>query len=89
MPVVVTARAAEVLRRALEAGRLDPVDTAIRIGLARGLRGEEVRTGFAEEPEPGEQAVEVHGLRLFVPDDLVARGVTIDVSDEHERIVVR
>ncbi|MGH2727642.1 MAG: hypothetical protein ACRDKS_11795 [Actinomycetota bacterium] len=89
MTVRVTSRALEVLTRALEAGRLDGSRVAIRVELARGPRGEEVRTGFAEEPELGDIVHDAGTVRLFVPKDLDDRGVVIDVADEHDRIILR
>ncbi len=89
MTVRVTPRAVEVLARALEAGRMDPSRVAIRVAVARGLRGEEVRTGFAEEPEPDETIIDAGGIRVFVPGALSERDAVIDVADEHDRIIVR
>ena len=68
---------------------MDPERIGVRITVARGLRGEEVRTGFAEDPEPGDESITFEGMRLFVPSDIVARGATVDVADEHDRIVLR
>jgi len=84
--VEVTSRAIEVLRRALEAGRLDPATAGIRVTLATGLRGAELRTGFAEQAEPGEETVVADGIRLFVAPDISG---TLDVGDEHDRIILR
>jgi Fe-S cluster assembly iron-binding protein IscA len=89
MPLEVTPRAIEVLRRALDVGRMDPGRVGVRISVVRGPRGDEVRTGFAEEPDPGEQIVEAGGVRLFADADLVVRGATIDVADEHDLLIVR
>lgn len=89
MAVEVTLRAIEVLRRALEAGRMDPATVGIRIWLTQGPRGDEARTGFAEEPEADETLVEIGGIRLFVPAALTGRTTVVDVADEHDRIVVR
>jgi Fe-S cluster assembly iron-binding protein IscA len=88
MPLEVTSRAIEVFRRALDVGRMDPARIGIRVSIARGLTGEEVRTGFAEQPEQGEVTMEVDGLRLFLPPGLAGRDGTIDVADEHDRIVL-
>lgn len=89
MPIVVTPRAVDVLRRALDAGRMDPARVGIRVSLARGMRGSEVRTGFAEEPEPGDETVDAGGIRLFIPAEIVAGEAVLDVADEHDRIVLR
>jgi hypothetical protein len=53
------------------------------------LRGEEVRTGFAEQAEPDETTVEAGGIRLFVAARLAERGAVIDVAAEHDQITVR
>lgn len=79
----------EVLKRALEVGRMDPSQVGVRVSVARGLHGEEVRTGFAEQPEPDETILDAGGIRLFVPDSLAERGAVIDVADEHDRIILR
>lgn len=86
MTVEVTPRAIEVLRRALDAGRLHPTEVGIRVTLAKSLRGTELRTGFAEQAEPGEETIEAGGIRLFVGPELSG---TLDVADEHDRIVLR
>lgn len=82
-------RAIEVLRRALEAARLDPTEVGIRLSVAAGPRGEELRPGFAEQAEPGEETVETGGIRLYISPQLSQRNATIDVADEHDRIVLR
>jgi Fe-S cluster assembly iron-binding protein IscA len=87
--IEVTPRAIDVLRRALEAGRLDPTEVGIRVSVAKGLKGDELRTGFAEQAEPGEEIVEAGGIRLYLSPQLAAGGATIDVADEHDRIVLR
>jgi Fe-S cluster assembly iron-binding protein IscA len=89
MSLDVTPRAVEVLRRALDAARLDPARTGVRVAEARGMRGSEIRTGFADEPEPGDETIDAGGIRIYVPAALARRDATIDVSDEHERIVLR
>lgn len=89
MAITVTPRAIEVLRRALEAGRLDPSEVGIRLELVKGMRGEELRTGFADQAEPGEETIDAAGIRLFLSSELSVRGSTIDVADEHDRIVLR
>jgi Fe-S cluster assembly iron-binding protein IscA len=86
--VEITARALEVLRRALELGRMNPAQVAIRVTVSSD-RGGEARTTFADELEPDETTVELSGIRLYVPTALAERGATIDVSDEHDKIVVR
>jgi hypothetical protein len=85
VPIRVSPRAVEVLRRALEVGRMDPARVGIRVTIAP---GGELRTGFAEDSEQGEQTVEAGGVRLFVPGELASGDATIDVADEHDRIVL-
>jgi len=89
MSVTVTPRALDVLRRALAAARLDPSTHGVRIAVARGLRGEEVRTGFSDAPEESEEVVSSGGVRLFIERTLAERNVTVDVSAEHDQIIVR
>lgn len=89
MAVEVTARATQVLKRALDVGRMDPSSVGVRISVATGLRGDEVRTGFAERAEQGETTVDADGIRLFVPLALYERGAIVDVADEHDRIILR
>lgn len=89
MPVTVTPRAIEVLRRALEAGRMDPAVVGVRIAVGRGLRGDDVRTTFAEQPEPDDETLDAGGVRIFVAHELASREVTVDVADEHDRIVLK
>lgn len=68
---------------------MDPERVAVRLSVGRGPAGEEIRTGFADEAEPGEISIAAGGVTLFVPEELAAGGATIDVSDDHDRIVVR
>ena len=83
MTAQITPRALEVLRRGLEAARLDPATTGVRVELAAGT----ARVSFAEEPEPGDEILETSGVRVFVASS--AAGRVIDVSAEHDQIVVR
>lgn len=68
---------------------MDPSKVSVRVFTARGPRGEEVRTGFAERPEQDETTIHAGGIRLFIPSGLAERGAVIDVSEEHDRITVR
>lgn len=89
MTVEVTPRAVEVLARAFALGRMDPATVGVRITVARGLRGEEVRTGFTEEAEETEETVVAGGIKIFLSAELAGRGAVVDVADEHDRIVIR
>jgi hypothetical protein len=68
---------------------MDPSQVGVRVSIADGMRGEEVRTGFAEQPEPDETTVDAGGIRLFVAAVLAERGAVIDVAAEHDQIIVR
>ena len=85
VPVLLSERAVEVLKRALDAGRMDPTAVAIRITI--GPSGD-LRTAFADEPEAGDVTIETAGVRVFLPADLAVANVSIDVSAEHDRIVL-
>ena len=67
---------------------MDPSRIGIRVTEGRGM-GNEARTGFADEPDADEVTVAIGGITLYVSTALAARGATIDVSDEHDTIVVR
>jgi len=83
--VVITPRAADVLRRGLDAARLDPSAFGVRVWVAAG----QARSGFADEPERGDTTVEAGGMRIFVNESVTQDGpAAIDVSAEHDQIVV-
>lgn len=83
--VTVTPRAAEVLRRGLQAARLDPSTFGVRVWIAGG----QARSGFADEPDEGDATVDAGGLRVFVDPGVTRDGpAAIDVSAEHDQIVV-
>lgn len=85
MPVTVTPAAAGLIRRSLELAKLDPADAGVRLRLAGGA----VRPRFATAPEPDDEIVDLDGVRLFVDRALVTGDdVTVDVSDEHEQLVI-
>ena len=85
VPVRLSERAIVVLQRALAAARMDPSAVAIRLTL--GPAGD-LRTSFADEPEPGDSTITAEGLRVFLPASLAAADISIDVSSEHDRIVL-
>lgn len=83
MVAEITPRAVEVLRRGLETARLDPSKMGVRVRVAAGA----ARVEFAEEPEDGDEVVDAGGIRVFVASS--AAGKMIDVSTEHDQIVLR
>lgn len=83
MPAEITPRAVEVLRRGLETARLDPESVGVRVRLVAGA----TRVSFEEAPEHDDEVVETGGIRIFVASS--AAGRVIDVSEEHDQIVVR
>lgn len=85
MPVRVSERAVEVLKRALEAGRMDPSTIGIRLTI--GPAGD-LRTVFAEGPEPGDDTLVAGGIRLYLSAPLAAAEISVEVSAEHDRIVL-
>jgi Fe-S cluster assembly iron-binding protein IscA len=84
MPVTLTPRAIEVLRRAIDAGRLDASSAGVRVWVTR---TGDAQIGFADEPTAGDEIVEAGGIRVFVAPGLA--DAVLDVADEHDRIVVR
>jgi Fe-S cluster assembly iron-binding protein IscA len=74
-----------VLRRSLElAGESD-------VGVRLRVAGGEVRPRFVAEPLPGDEVVEVDGVRIFVAASIVEElgDVVVDVTPEHGTLVVR
>jgi Fe-S cluster assembly iron-binding protein IscA len=90
--VEITEQAAQVLRRSLELGRVDPKSGGIRLRGARGLGGGmDVQVELAPAPERDDELVEVEGLRLFI-DPAVSQTwpqAIVDVQEPHQTIVVR
>jgi Fe-S cluster assembly iron-binding protein IscA len=82
MPLAITEAATEVLERAYEAATRFNPEARIRIYLL----GETVETGFADAPEETDEVIEHNGMTLFLE-----RGIsgTLDVSAEHDRLLVR
>ena len=85
MAIEVTPKAIEVLKRALEAGRMDPALVGVRLSVDRGGT---LRTGFTEEPESGDATLDVGGVRLYVPPDVDGDRV-LDVTGEHDQLMLR
>lgn len=91
MGIEITDDAVDVLRRALEMGRVGG-GGGVRLRPARGLGGgADVQVELADGPLPGEAVIERDGVRVFVdpavtetiPDAVVA------LEPQHEVIVVR
>jgi Fe-S cluster assembly iron-binding protein IscA len=83
MATEITPRALEVLRKGLATARLDPAQTGVRVRVLAGA----ARVEFAEAPEEGDEVVSSGGVRVFIAPTVAGR--VIDVSAEHEQIVVR
>jgi hypothetical protein len=92
MPIEVTEEAAEVLKRSLELGNVDPKSGGIRLRGARGLGGGfDIQVELADGPLEGESSISHGELNLFIdpsiteaiPDAIVA------LEPQHEVIVVR
>jgi hypothetical protein len=77
-----TPRAAEILRRSLEAARR--FNPGARIRLFR--RGGSVEFSLAEGPEPGDREVEGDGFHVLAEADI--EGV-VAVVEPHDQLVVR
>jgi hypothetical protein len=92
MPIEVTEEAAEVLRRSLELGNVDPTSGGIRLRGARGLGGGfDVQVELAEGPLEGEASIECGGLNLFVDPQITEAipDAVVALEPQHETIVVR
>ena len=77
-----TPRAAEILRRSLEAARRFNPDARIRVF----RKGGGVEFALAEGPEAGDREVEGPGFQVLVEADI--DGV-VAVVEPHDRLVVR
>jgi hypothetical protein len=93
MSIEVTREAAEVLRRSLELGGVDPSgDGGVRLRGSRGLGGGfDIQVELAEGPLEEETVIVEDGVRLFV-DPRVTEAVpeaVIAVEPQHQTIVVR
>ena len=64
---------------------MDPTEVGVRLTV--GPNGD-LRTAFADAPERGDETIELAGLRLFLSSDLASAALTVDVSSEHDRIVL-
>jgi len=79
----ITEAAGEVLERASDAAAAYNPDARIRIFRRR----DQVETGFADRPEPGDETLDHQGMTLYVADD-VGDGI-LDTTAEHDRLIVR
>ena len=92
MSIEVTPEAAEVLKRSLELGNIDPSSGGIRLRGARALGGGfEVQVEFADAPAAGEQVAEISGLRLFVDGSVVDAmpEILVALDPQHDTVSVR
>ena len=73
-----------MIRNSLELA--DP-GAAVRLRIAGG----EVRPQFVAEPLPGDEIVDVDGVRVFVARKIIEEygDVVIDATEEHGNLVVR
>jgi Fe-S cluster assembly iron-binding protein IscA len=93
MGIEVTREAAEVLRRSLELGGVDPAGAGgVRLRGSHGLGGGfDIQVELAEKPLEGEEVVVGDGVRLFV-DPRVTESIpdaVVAVEPQHQTIVVR
>jgi Fe-S cluster assembly iron-binding protein IscA len=92
MKVEVTPEAADVIRRSLVLGGVDPATGGVRLRLARGLAGgSSVQVELASAALEGEVVIESDGLRLFVEPTALA-GLTdpvVALEEPHDKIVLR
>lgn len=78
----VSEAAMEVLERAYEAAtRFNP---SAKVRLYR--RGGRVEAGLADAAQAGDEVIELDGLTVFVEEGIAG---TLDVSGEHDALVVR
>jgi iron-sulfur cluster assembly protein len=91
MPIEITEAAAEVLLRSLELGGVDRETGGIRLRGARGLSGGfDVQVELAAGPEEGDAVHEEHGVRLFVPDEVLEAipDAVVDLELQHDIVSV-
>jgi hypothetical protein len=92
MPIDVTPEAAEVLRRSLDMGGVDPAAGGIRLRGSVALGGGfDVQVELAESPLEGEEVIEARGVRLFVGPDITSAmpDAVVALEPQHEVVVVR
>ena len=92
MTIEMTEAAAEVLKRSLDLGNVDPATGGIRLRGARSLSGAfDVQVELAGGPESGDQTIEAHGIRLFVAPDVTEAmpDAVVDLELQHDIVSVR
>jgi hypothetical protein len=92
MAIDVTEEAAEVLLRSLGLAGVDASSGGIRLRGARSLGGGfDVQVELAEEPGPGEDVIEAHGVRIFVGAEVreAMPNAVVDLELQHDVVVVR
>jgi Fe-S cluster assembly iron-binding protein IscA len=82
MALEITEAATYVLERAYEAASRFNPDAKVRLYRL----GDTVETTFADAPEENDEVVEHEGLTIFVEKGITG---TLDVSVEHEKLLVR
>lgn len=80
--IEVTERAADLLRRSVDAARRFQPSVGIRVS----RRGGGVDFGLATEPSEGDSTVDCESLSLWIEAGLEG---TIDVEEPHDRLVLR
>ena len=92
MKVSITDDAVDLLTRSLDMAGIDRSQGGVRLRVAKALGGGgEVQVELAGERDPGDELVEIQGLRLFV-DPSLAQTVPdplVTVEPMHEQVVVR
>ena len=92
MGIEVTEEAAQVLRRSLELGNVDPASGGIRLRGAHGLGGGfDIQVELADGPLEGESTHDHEGLRLFI-DPAISEAIpdaVVALEPQHEVVVVR
>ena len=82
MALEITQAATYVLERAYEAASRFNPDAKVRLYRL----GDTVETTFADAPEENDEVIEHEGLTIFVEKEING---TLDVSAEHEKLLVR
>ncbi|MGH2755833.1 MAG: hypothetical protein ACRDLB_15560 [Actinomycetota bacterium] len=92
MPIEVTEEAAEVLRRSLELGNVDPISGGVRLRGGRGLGGGfDIQVELAEGALEGETSIRCGDLNLFIDPQITAAmpHAIVALEPQHEVVVVR